>query len=109
VTSSETGPGTLEAHDVPPPDPELLETSLGHLDDGDWLAGTLKPLGARHAGWGVTPPMYDAVAECLIAAMTELGGDAWTEEMTDAWVQALTAVAGLMLTGAAEVEVEAAS
>jgi hypothetical protein len=29
--------------------------------------------------------------------------------MTDAWVQALTAVAGLMLTGAAEVEVEAAS
>jgi hemoglobin-like flavoprotein len=82
---------------------------LGHLDDRDWLASTLEPLGARHAGWGVTPAMYDAVAECMIAAMADLGGSAWTQAMTDAWMEALAAIAGLMITGAAANDVEVAS
>ncbi|GAA1514968.1 globin domain-containing protein [Nocardioides humi] len=86
------------------PQAAMLRTAvvavLEHLDDPHWLTTTLGELGARHAGWGVTPPMYDAVAECMVAAMAELGGDAWTEAMTEAWSEALTAVAGLMLQGA---------
>ncbi|MFT4263427.1 MAG: globin domain-containing protein [Nocardioides sp.] len=73
---------------------------LDHLDDAAWLTDTLGALGARHAGWGVTAPMYDAVAECMIAAMEELGGGAWTPAMTAEWIAALGAVASLMQAGA---------
>lgn len=78
---------------------------LDHLDDAVWLGDTLGALGARHAGWGVTDDMYAAVAECMIAAMTELGGEQWTPAMTAAWTEALTAVAGLMQAGAAAEDV----
>lgn len=72
---------------------------LDHLDDAEWLTTTLGALGAKHAEYGATAPMYDAVAECMLAAMAERGGDAWTPEMTAAWSDALSAVAGLMLAG----------
>ncbi len=72
---------------------------LDHLDDAEWLASTLGRLGARHAEWGVSGAMYEAVAVCMIAAMEEIGGDAWTPEMTLAWNEALGAVAGLMMAG----------
>jgi len=72
---------------------------VDHLDDPTWLTETLGDLGARHASWGVVAPMYDAVTECMVAAMAELGGSAWTRQMTDAWVEALDAVSGLMLLG----------
>ena len=76
---------------------------LDHLDDAEWLTGTLGALGAKHAEYGATPAMFDAVAECMIAAMEERGGTAWTAEMTSAWTEALGAVAGLMLAGYPEV------
>ena len=72
---------------------------VDHLDDPTWLTETLGELGARHASWGVVALMYDAVTECMVAAMAELGGDAWTSQMTDAWIEALDAVSGLMLLG----------
>lgn len=50
------------------------------------------------------PEMYGWVAESMIPAMTELGGEQWTPAMTDAWTdawtEALGAVAGLMQAGA---------
>ncbi|GAB11609.1 hypothetical protein GOARA_078_00580 [Gordonia araii NBRC 100433] len=72
---------------------------LDHLDDEKWLASTLGSLGARHATMGVTEPMYAAVTECMVAAMSEIGGDDWTPEMSREWTGALNAVAGLMLAG----------
>jgi hemoglobin-like flavoprotein len=72
---------------------------VDHLDDPVWLTETLGELGARHAGWGVLASMYDAVIECMVAAMVEIGGTDWTEQMTDAWVEALDAVSGLMMLG----------
>jgi len=72
---------------------------VDHLDDPVWLTETLGELGSRHAGWGVMAAMYDAVSECMVAAMAEIGGDAWTPQMTDSWVEALDAVSGLMLLG----------
>ncbi|MEE3850868.1 globin domain-containing protein [Gordonia sp. LSe1-13] len=70
---------------------------VDHVDDAEWLQSTLGTLGRRHAELGVTEPMYGAVAECMIAAMSEIGGPRWTTEMTAAWSEALTAVASLML------------
>jgi hemoglobin-like flavoprotein len=72
---------------------------VDHLDDPIWLTETLGELGARHASWGVVAPMYGAVTECMVAAMAEIGGDAWTPQMNDSWVEALDAVAGLMMLG----------
>jgi hemoglobin-like flavoprotein len=72
---------------------------VDHLDDPIWLTETLGELGTRHAGWGVIAVMYDAVTECMVAAMAEIGGADWTPYMTDAWVEALNAVSGLMLLG----------
>jgi hemoglobin-like flavoprotein len=69
---------------------------VDHLDDPVWLTETLGDLGARNAGWGVIAARYDAVTECMVAAMAELGGADWSPQMTDAWVAALDAVSGLM-------------
>ncbi|MCL1869830.1 MAG: globin domain-containing protein [Promicromonosporaceae bacterium] len=79
---------------------EAIVAVLDHLEDAAWLTGTLGAMGRKHVGYGVTPGMYDAVGESMIAAMQELGGDAWTPEMTAAWTEALGAVSGLMLAGA---------
>ncbi|MEE3852059.1 globin domain-containing protein [Gordonia sp. LSe1-13] len=82
---------------------EMLRTAIvsviDNLDDGEWLTSNLGSLGRRHSEMGVTPPMYDAVGECMIAAMAEIGGDDWTPEMSAAWTEALTAVSSLMLAG----------
>lgn len=82
---------------------EMLRTAvvsvLDHLEDADWLTTNLHALGKRHASLGVTRPMYTAVAECMIAAMSEIGGEAWTPAMTTAWEEALGAVATIMLDG----------
>ncbi|MBD0862429.1 flavoprotein [Gordonia sp. zg691] len=82
---------------------EMLRTAvvsvLDHLDDAEWLTTNLHALGRRHADLGVTRPMYTAVAECMIAAMSEIGGDSWTPAMTDAWGEALGAIATIMLDG----------
>jgi hemoglobin-like flavoprotein len=72
---------------------------VDHLDDPTWLTETLGGIGSRRASWGVVAPMYAAVTECMVAAMAEIGGDAWTPQMNDTWVEALNAVAGLMLLG----------
>lgn len=70
-----------------------------HLDDPVWLTETLREFGSRHAAWGVFAAMYDAVTECMVAAMAERGGADWTPQMTDAWVVALDAVSGFMPLG----------
>lgn len=81
---------------------EAIIAVLDHLDDSAWLTSTLGDLGAKHAAFGVTTQMYDAVAECMIAAMEEIGGAEWTPAMTSAWTEALGAVASLMMAGATE-------
>lgn len=85
------------------PQAAMLRTAvlavLEHLDDPEWLTRTLGRLGAKHATYGATPEMFDAVGECMVAAMADLGGEAWTPEMTSAWSEALATVSSLMLAG----------
>ncbi|AZG46678.1 globin domain-containing protein [Gordonia insulae] len=78
---------------------EALVAVLDHLDDPAWLQAHLGSLGARHAGYGVTPQMFGLVASTLVATMAERAGSQWTTPMTEAWEEALSAVAGLMLAG----------
>jgi hemoglobin-like flavoprotein len=77
-----------------------LVAVMDHLEDGAWLADTLRALGARHVGYGVTDTMYDWVGDALVRASSEVAGDAWTPRVAQAWTAAYGAIAGLMLEGA---------
>jgi hemoglobin-like flavoprotein len=75
----------------------LLRNSLRDLDA---LVPKLQAMGARHAGYGVTPEMYPLVGQVLLASMAELAGDAWNTGLADAWAEAYGVVAAAMLDGA---------
>ena len=74
----------------------LLRKSLRDLDA---IAPRLRALGSRHAAYGARPEHYPLVAATLIAAMSEVAGDAWRPQYERAWVDALTLVADAMLSG----------
>jgi hemoglobin-like flavoprotein len=78
---------------------EALVAVLDHLEDAPWLQSTLAALGAKHAGYGVTPEMYDPVGRALIATLRTAVGDEWTAGDTAAWQEALGAITGMMLAG----------
>ncbi|MCE9572426.1 MAG: flavohemoprotein [Deltaproteobacteria bacterium] len=84
---------------------EMLGQALGavveHLEDAPWLEATLKGMGAKHVGYGVTDGMYAMVGECLLAALADAAAESWTKELETAWADAYGAIAGLMQAGAA--------
>jgi hemoglobin-like flavoprotein len=82
--------------------PLFTRNSPNHLEDAPWLDVTLKELGARNVGYGVTDEMYGWVRDCLVAALKEAGGPYWTAELEKAWTAAFSAITRLMLAGAAE-------
>ena len=76
-----------------------LVAVVEHLDDAEWLAATLKDVGARHAAYGVTPPMYGWGEACLLEALAEVSGPDWTPALAAAWGEAFQEIAALMLAG----------
>jgi methyl-accepting chemotaxis protein len=84
----------------------LLRKSLRNLDA---VLPTLRGLGARHVAYGARPEHYPVVGEVLIASMAEVAGEAWRPEYERAWAAAFGVVAGVMLEGAAEAELELAA
>ncbi len=85
-----------------------LVAVLDHLEDGPWLADTLRALGAKHVDYGVTDEMYDWVGDALLRTLAEVAGDAWTPRVEKAWTDAFGAIAGLMIEGAHGVKSNAA-
>jgi hemoglobin-like flavoprotein len=81
---------------------DALVAVMDHLEDAPWLSNTLKALGAKHVGYGVTNEMYDWVGASLLATLAEAGGPYWNSELAKAWTEAYGAIAGLMQAGAAE-------
>jgi len=80
---------------------DALVAVLDHIEDAPWLTETLGALGAKHLDYGVRDEMYGWVARSLLVTLEQVAGDAWSEELEAAWSEALTAIAGLMLAGAA--------
>jgi len=78
-----------------------LAAVVAHVDDREWLVATLPPLGAKHVAYGVTNEMYDWVGECLLLALADVCGDAFTPAVKSSWAAAYGAIAGLMQSGAA--------
>jgi len=84
----------------------LLRKSLRDLDSA---VPTLRRLGARHVEYGAEEAHYAVVGSTLIGAMAEIAGEAWTPAYTEAWTEAFGVVAGVMLEGAAEVQLAVAA
>lgn len=81
---------------------EAIVAVVDHVEDAAWLTSTLGALGQKHVDYGVTPAMYDWVADSLIATLAEIAGSDWTPALQAAWSEALLAIRDLMLAGAAE-------
>ena len=88
---------------------QALALVVDHLEDPAWLGSTLRGLGAKHVGYGVTREMYDWVGECLLATLALAAGDDWSPRLERAWADAYGAVRDGMLAGAAEAEAAAAA
>ena len=73
---------------------------IQNLRRPEQLKKALHQLGQRHAGYGVKPPHYDAVAKTLLEVLAEFAGDAWTPAVRQAWAEALGAIKTIMLEGA---------
>lgn len=82
----------------------LLRKSLRNLEP---IVPKLRELGARHVAYGARPEHYPVVGATLIAAMAAVAGEEWRSDYERAWRSAFDVVAGVMLEGAADVELGA--
>jgi hemoglobin-like flavoprotein len=76
-----------------------LTAVVDHLDDAPWLEQTLRSLGQKHVGYGVTKEMYDWVGDALLTSMSEAMGEEWTPAHHGAWGAAYGAIVSLMRAG----------
>jgi hemoglobin-like flavoprotein len=81
---------------------DALTAVLDHLEDAPWLTSTLKGLGAKHVGYGVTDEMYGFVGAALLKTLADIAGAAFTDEVRAQWSEAFGVIAGLMQAGARE-------
>lgn len=80
---------------------QALVLLVANLEKGDLLKSYLGVLGAKHVRYGVRDEHYDAVGECLLAAMAEIAGPIWNDELQREWAGTYGAVAAMMKQGAA--------
>jgi NAD(P)H-flavin reductase len=66
------------------------------------MARYLRLLGRDLRKYGITPDMYDAVGEALIATLRAFAQSAFTSEAEEAWTQTFAAAAALMIRAAEE-------
>jgi hemoglobin-like flavoprotein len=78
---------------------KTLMAAVDHIDDPAWLDEHLRPLGADHQGYGVTPEMYDWMNVALKAALAETCGLEWTPEHATAWDETLDTLVRAMRAG----------
>lgn len=74
-----------------------LALVVANADKPAVLAPVLAEMGARHVGYGAEEGHYPAVGECLLAALAQIAGPAWTPDLEAAWAEAYGAVTQLML------------
>ena len=80
---------------------QALSLLVANLENPDVLKSYLAQLGAKHVRYGARDAHYDAVGECLLAAMAEVAGPIWNAELEREWTETYGAVASLMKQGAA--------
>jgi methyl-accepting chemotaxis protein len=78
---------------------KTLMAAVDHIDDLGWLDENLRPLGADHQRYGVTPEMYGWMNVALKAALAETCGADWTAHHAVAWDEALGLLVRAMRAG----------
>ncbi|MFN8573766.1 MAG: methyl-accepting chemotaxis protein [Gemmatimonadaceae bacterium] len=79
---------------------QSLALVVANLDKPKVLTKALHDLGARHIDYGAQPAHYDAVGECLLAALSSVAGALWSPKLEQAWSDAYGVVAALAIEGA---------
>lgn len=64
-----------------------------HIDDLEEILPTVRQIGHKHRALGVLPEHYPIVGENLLGAISEVLGEAATDEILDAWGQAYGVIA----------------
>jgi nitric oxide dioxygenase len=89
-------------HDIRPQVKRLMgavKVAVEGLDRLEEVAPFLVNLGARHLGYGVRPEHFNAGGEALLWTLEQGLGAAFTPEVRDAWAAAWDVVAGAMVSG----------
>ncbi|OXM14369.1 NO-inducible flavohemoprotein [Paenibacillus herberti] len=73
-----------------------------HIDKLETILPTVRHIAHKHRSLGVTADQYAVVGENLLAAMSDVLGEAATEEILQAWAEAYGIIAGVFI----EVEAE---
>ena len=79
---------------------QVLGYAVDHLNDWSGLTAQLEQLGARHAGYRVTPDHYATVGAALIATLKKALGAELSQEGEEAWIEFYTKLSAAMLKGA---------
>lgn len=66
----------------------VIGLAIRGLDRPESITESVKPLGARHKGYGVSAPDYNTFGAALIWALEQSMGDDFTPEVKAAWVEA---------------------
>ena len=74
----------------------MLATAVNNLHQLDVILPTVRDLGGRHRGYGVTPEHYAPVGAALQWALEQGLGPAFTSDVKVAWSEAYTTLAGAM-------------
>jgi hemoglobin-like flavoprotein len=80
----------------------VLAFAVRGLDQPEALAGPVRRLGERHAGYGVQAHHYATVGEALLWTLGQIFGPAFTPDVAAAWAAAYQLLAGLMQEAAAK-------
>jgi hemoglobin-like flavoprotein len=83
---------------------EMLGVLITMLDRPAVLAGALREMGARHAGYGVENHHYETVRVALVDMLGQTLGSAFTPEAARAWSALYSEIAEAMKEGAREAE-----
>jgi nitric oxide dioxygenase len=75
----------------------MIATAVQSLEHLDTLVPAVRQLGARHAGYGVTPDHYAVVGAALLWTLEKGLGPAFTPAVRDAWTSTYSLLANAML------------
>jgi len=79
---------------------QMIGACVNGLDALDQLVPTVKDLGRRHAGYGVTDAHYETVGGALLWTLERGLGSAFTPAVQAAWTTVYTVLATTMKAGA---------
>jgi hemoglobin-like flavoprotein len=87
----------------------VLKIAIANLDRLDAVLPTVRELGRKHVGYGVTEKDYDTGGIALLKTLEAALGDDFTPAVRGAWAACYEAIVGEMKAAAAEVGDRAAA